>query len=109
MPKGKRLVKEIKAMRDRKPSWLKLPKKEILTYTIVYDTKTKHTMVFRGVYFTLPQGTAEENLDLVDIAKAPSVSGITGDYIDFLLEGERDRFQTIRSLLTEVFGVENPG
>ncbi len=107
MAKSRWLYKQIKA-RQKYPAWLKLSKGESPTYTLRYETNTKQIMVFRGNYFSLPRGNSKENPELVDVEKAATADGLTGDYIDFLLEGTEDRFQTTRSLLSEVFGKENP-
>ncbi len=76
-------------------------------YFLGHSTKAGKTMVFRGLFFVLPIKAAPENADLKEVTTAESPDGLTGDYVDFLIEDSLTRYQTVRSLLFEVFGLKN--
>ena len=109
MARDKWLFKEIRGRQGQGPSWLSFRKGERQVYYLLrHDPKTDEVLVFRYGYFSLPHHTAPENSELEHVALAGTPEELTGDYIDFLLEGSPERFQTIRSLLAEVFEGKNP-
>lgn len=107
MAKKDELFAEIKARRSTGPSWYKAPKGQVIAYFMKYNSKTKEVVVFRGAFFVLPIKTAPKNADLEKVTVAASLEGLTGDYVDFLIEDSPIRCQTVRSLLSEVFGIKN--
>lgn len=109
MAKKDELYAEIKTRRGTGPSWYKAPKGQEIMYFIRYNPKTKEAMISRGPAFVLPIKQAPKNKDLEEVVTAPTADGLTGDYVDFLIEDSPIRCQTIRSLLSEVFGIENTG
>ncbi len=106
MAKKDELFAEIRPRRGTGPEWLRAPRKGEPMYFLGHNSKTGKTLVFRGSFFVLPTGIAPENADLEKVTTAGSLDGLTGDYVDFLLEDSPIRYQTIRSLLSEVFGIK---
>lgn len=106
------IFKEIRARQGTGPFWLRPRKGERqIHYVLRYEEPGRdeaEVCVFRNGHFSLPRGCAPENSTLKDIALADSPEKLTGYYIDFLLEGSNERFQTVRSLLEEVIEGVNP-
>ena len=109
MARDKWILKEIKSRQGQGSPWLKSRKGERqVYYTLKQDSKTDEILVFRNGHFRLPHGTAPDNPKLEHMALAATTEELTGEYIDFLLEDNPERFQTTRSLFAEVFEGENP-
>lgn len=109
MARDKWIFKEIKVRQSQGPPWLSPPKGERATYYILrHDPKSNEVMVFRNGHFGLPRSEAPKNKSLEQVAFASSPQGLTGEYVDFLIPGSPERFQTTRSLLEEVFEGKNP-
>lgn len=109
--KKKWIFKRIKARSDIGPIWLKPRKGKSVFYEMRYEEPGRdetEVYVFRNGHFSLPRGWAPDNPDLEHVALADSSDKLTGYYIDFLIEGSNERFQTIRSLLEEVLEGKNP-
>lgn len=109
MAKKDEFYAEIRARRGTGPPWYKAPKGQEIMYFMRYNSKTKEVMISRGPTFVLPIKQAPKNKELEKVTTAPTADGLTGDYVDFLIEDSPIRCQTIRSLLSEVFGIENTG
>ncbi len=108
MAKKDELFAEIRSRSGTGPEWLRSPKKGEPMYFLGHNSKTGSTLAFRGSFFVLPIGIAPENADLEKVTTAASPDGLTGDYIDFIIEDSPIRYQTVRSLIFEVFGVKTP-
>lgn len=109
MAREKWIFKEVKSRQGKGPPWLKARKGDRQVYYLLrHDPKTDEVRVFRNGHFSLPCGTAPDNPKLEGVALAATAEELTGEYIDFLLEGSEERFQTTRSLLEEVFEGKNP-